>query len=60
MLLNVFVDSSMSKKCDKKHLFKIEIFCNIRNVFTVTFDQFNTSLLSKSINFFQKGKAFEL
>ncbi len=27
------------------------IFCNIINVFTVTFDQFNVSLLNKSINF---------
>ncbi len=29
----------------------MEIFCNIINVFTVTFDQFNVSLLNKSINF---------
>ncbi len=27
-------------------------FCNVVNLFTVTFDQFNRSLLSKSINFF--------
>ncbi len=25
------------------YLFEIEIFCNIINVFTVTFDQFNAS-----------------
>ncbi len=31
-------------------LFKIEIFCNIINVFTLTFYQFNASLLNKSIN----------
>ncbi len=30
-------------------LFKIEIFCNILNVFTITFDWFNASLLNKSI-----------
>ncbi len=29
------------------HLFKIEILCNIIHVFTVTFDQFNASLLKK-------------
>ncbi len=29
------------------------IFCNIINVFTVTFDQLNASLLNKSINVFQ-------
>ncbi len=29
-------------------------FWNIINVFTVTFGQFNKSLLKKSINFFQK------
>ncbi len=29
------------------------IFCNILNVFTVTFDQFNASMLNKSINFFK-------
>ncbi len=34
-----------------EHLFEIEIFYNIINIFTVNFDQFNTSLLSKSINF---------
>ncbi len=34
-------------------LFEIEIFCNIINVFTVTFDKFNVSLMNKNINFFQ-------
>ncbi len=34
--------------------FKIEILCKIINVFTVTFDYFNASLLNKSINFFPK------
>ncbi len=36
----------------EQHLFEIEIFSNIINVFTVTFDHFNASWLNKSINFF--------
>jgi len=32
------------------------LFCNILNVYTVTFDQFSPFLLSKSIAFFKKGK----
>ncbi len=36
----------------EQHLFEIEIFCNIINVFTVSFDQFNASLID--INFFKK------
>jgi len=36
----------------KKILFNKEIFCNIINVFTVTFDKFNESLLNKGINVF--------
>ncbi len=39
---------------DKKTSFEIEIFCNILNVFTVTFDQFNAYLLNKNINLFLK------
>ncbi len=31
----------------EQHLFQIKIFYNIKNVFTFTFDQFNTSLLKK-------------
>ncbi len=42
-----FQDSLMNKKL-KRAAF-IEILCNIINVFTVTFDQFNASLPSKSI-----------
>ncbi len=30
----------MKKSSKEQHLFEIEIFCNIINVFTVTFDQF--------------------
>ncbi len=36
------------------HLFKIEIVCNIINVFTVTFDEFIASLMNDSMNFFKK------
>ncbi len=34
------------------NLYEVEIVSNSINVFTVTFDQFNASLLNKSINFF--------
>ncbi len=34
-----------------KHLLEIEIFCNIINDFSITFNQFN-ALLLKSIKFF--------
>jgi len=39
------------------HLCKTLIFCNIINVFTVTFDEFNASLLSTNFlkkNYFEK------
>jgi len=42
------------RKFKERDLFEIEIFCNIIHIFTVTFDQFNASLLNKSINFFKK------
>ncbi len=39
----------------EQHLFEIEIFCNIINVFTVTFDQLEiAALMNKSINLFKK------
>jgi len=37
-------------------IYLIESFCNIINVFTVTFDQLNGSLLNKSINLFTDPK----
>ncbi len=40
----------------EQHLFEIETFWNIINVFTVTFDQFNASLMIKSIHLFQKER----
>jgi len=41
----------------EQHLFEIEIYCNIINYFTVTFDQFNAinKMIIKSINFFEHG-----
>ncbi len=36
-------------------LFEIEIFCNIINIFTVTFYQFNASLLNESTRLFKKN-----
>ncbi len=33
----------------EQHLFTIEILCNIRNVFIVTFDQLNVSMLNEII-----------
>ncbi len=39
----------------KEHyLFKVEVFYKILNVFTVTFDQFNVSLLNKIIISFKQ------
>ncbi len=38
--------------------FKRTAFCNIINDFTVTYDQFNASLINKSINFFEKNSVF--
>ncbi len=45
-----------SLQCDMKNsiCLKYKIVCNIINVFTVTFDQFNVSLQNQSINFFKK------
>jgi len=40
-------------KGKEQYSFEIKTFSNIVNVFfTVTFDQFNASLLNKSISFF--------
>ncbi len=37
---------------NEQHLFEREIICNMINVFTVTFEQFNASLLNKNTHFF--------
>ncbi len=42
-------DSLMNRKFKKLHLFEVEIFCNIIDVFTLTFFQMNASLLNESI-----------
>jgi len=56
VLLNVFVETNhfpprilwWIESSEEPHLFEIRIFfCKIRNVFTLTFDQFNASLLNK-------------
>ncbi len=39
-----------------RNLYEVEMYS--MNVFTVTFDQFNASLLNKSINFFPKEKSY--
>ncbi len=39
---------------DEQLLSEIEIFCNIINVFIVTFDRFKPFSLNKSINLFSK------
>jgi len=38
LIINVETNRAFSKE---QHIFKTEIFCNIINIFTVTFDQFN-------------------
>ncbi len=38
----------------EQHLFEIAIFCNIINVFTDTFGQYDISMINKSNNLFQK------
>ncbi len=43
-------DSLMYSKLRNNNLFETELFCNIINVFTVTFDQFNVFLPDKNIN----------
>ncbi len=49
--LNIFGSRNLSyyvsvESWKEQHLFESEIFCNIINAFTVTFDQFNASLLN--------------
>ncbi len=53
VMLIIFV-LIMTDSSKKKYLLEIEIFCKIINNFTVTFDQFNVSLVNKSIHFFKK------
>ncbi len=48
MLLNIFVCVESFDKC-KQHLFEIEMFCKVNNIFTVTFDHFNAHMLNKTV-----------
>ncbi len=54
VLHNIFVVylDSLTRKLKEQHLFEMDIFCNIINVFTVTFDKFIVFLQNKSINLF--------
>ncbi len=50
-LLNIFVKLWYILKLKRNaSIACIATFCNIINIFTDTFDQFNASLLSKTIN----------
>ncbi len=60
VLHNISVDTVMhfiitdeQKSLKEQHLFETKIICDIINVFTVTFDQFNMFLMNKSIAFFK-------
>ncbi len=46
----IFFNYLMKIKSIEQHLFEEEIFSNIINIFTVTLDQFNASLLNQNIN----------
>ncbi len=54
VLHNIFVLylDSLTRKLKEQHLFEMDIFCNIINVFTVTFDKFIVFLQNKSIHLF--------
>ncbi len=59
VLLHIFVDFFFMilwwiGHSKEHYLFKVEVFCKILNVFTVTFDQFNVSLLNKIIISFKQ------
>ncbi len=51
--LNFFLQFFDEQNVQNKYLFKVEIFSYIINVFTVTFDELNVSLLNK-INLYNK------
>ncbi len=63
--LNIFTETVMHyfvrilwwiERSKEQHLFEIEIFCIHINVFIVSLDRFNASLLNKLIIFFGKKK----
>ncbi len=45
---DIFLKDFLMNNAIEHHLFKIEMFFNIINAFTLTFKQFNVSLLNKS------------
>ncbi len=58
VLLNICVETMIDllfnvvwwiERLKEQYLFETEIFYNIIHLFTVTFDQFNASLLNKTI-----------
>ncbi len=57
IVIHFFHDSLMKRKSERtafilKYFFVIWFFCYIYNVFIFTFEQYNASLLGKSINLF--------
>jgi len=48
-------DRDFIQDSQELHLKEMIVFCKSVKVFTVTFDQFNISLLNKNINFVQKN-----
>ncbi len=57
LCLYSFQGSLMNNKFKITASFKIKIFCNIINVFTVTFEQLNdASLTNENMNFLKKEK----
>ncbi len=53
-LWNNWLVQNLIEGLKEEHSFEMEIFCNIINVFTGTFDQFNAFLLNKTVNYFEK------
>jgi len=60
VLFNIFVeiliqkmDYLMNMKFKRTVFIVTNFFCNYLKIYTVTFDQFNASLLNKNINFLQ-------
>ncbi len=56
--MTLFLRIFWERSSKEQHLFELEIFCNTRNVFAVTFGQFNASLENTVL--ISLKKAFEL
>ncbi len=50
-----FLQDSLMNSKFRRIAFEIEILCNIMNILAATFDEFNMSLLNKSLNLFLKS-----